>query len=157
MVITSNFYSYHYGYFNGLCLRYGNYAIYLYLILNMEIQKEENYKIFTVFTLISLVLYLLNKNAFFFFLGILLLIISIFFPHYADLIARVWKKITFLISRLYTVIFLFLLFFLFLKPISLIYRLFNFKKVAFFFQDNRVSYFDDLYIPFSEKSFISQG
>lgn len=81
----------------------------------------------TVLTLVvgSLILYVINKSNYFLIFSLIVGLIGVFSPYLSQKIDFVWMKFSWLSSRLFPKIILFVLYYFVLVPISMLSRLFQ--------------------------------
>lgn len=105
--------------------------------------KSETYKILVIFSIILSLFFLKTENRLFLFIELILLLSSIFFFRTVELIISYWRLVTEKIGGIISKITLSLIFFLFLTPLAIIYRIFNRARVHHFYSDYQESYFED--------------
>ncbi len=116
-------------------------------------EKKEVQTTLSVLALFSLFLYLFFSVRYTVETAALLLVLSLFENPIAKGIAYLWLSFSRFIGFINSKIILTLLFYLFIVPISLLFRLFNSDKKRFFFTRSDATYFVDSSDTFTKSHF----
>ncbi|MBF0464041.1 MAG: hypothetical protein HQK88_11245 [Nitrospirae bacterium] len=116
--------------------------------------KNEILKTIDVLALASLVAFIVFKKPAFLLLAVFFIAINVLELKLGAKIAELWLKLAHLIGTFNSKILLSLIFFLFLYPLSILYRALNKGSVNMF--KNKESHFDPVNKPFDKDSFKKQ-
>lgn len=126
-------------------------AVHIHAFLNMKkINREETLKTLIVLALFFLALFFFSKNHLAIYAGAAMLILGLFENPAARLLASAWLSFSEFLGKISTFILLGIVFYLFLTPLALIWRLINKKEAGHFLRDEEKSLFS------ARKSFFTK-
>lgn len=119
-------------------------------------ELHKTYSTTLVFVLALLIFYQITKNEPLFWASIGLLITGLVFPDINRIITYYWLESALFLGKINSIILLTLIFYFFLTPLALCYRVFNKKIIAKVTTNNAKSYFEKNFKPIEPNTFVTQ-
>jgi hypothetical protein len=143
---------------NSFCRRHSARPLYLYIILIFKVMKKtDRFEIlFTISTGLILLVFILKGNRHLLFGLICLNILALLIKPFSNLIATVWIKMTDILGYVSSTILLSLIYYFFLTPIAILYRIFKGNNMKTQRNSNNSMFVERTHV-FSAKDFELPG
>ncbi|MFA7073668.1 MAG: SxtJ family membrane protein [Endomicrobiaceae bacterium] len=105
--------------------------------------KEQELKVMAALSLACLILFFIFKIKLFAVICLLFLILALFGGRLSFIVAKAWMSFAHVLGKINTKILIGIAYYLCLTPIAFIFRLFNKKDIADFFNKKDTTYFKD--------------
>jgi len=122
-----------------------------FIIAEHLMNKEQELKVMLVLALACLIIFFIFKIQLFVLICFLFLLIAIFAGKTSGFIAKHWMNFAHFLGKVNTKIIIFTAFYIFLTPLAVLYRIFNKKQLADFFEKKDNSYFKDINKKYEKK------
>lgn len=124
--------------------------------MNIEVTNTQTYQTINVLVLALLIAFFVTKESILIFFSIFLLLNNLIFFNISKIITDYWLAFSRVIGGINSKILLSIVFFLFLIPISYLYRFFNQENVSNLKENNKDSYFGVSNLKNDRESFLKQ-